>query len=370
MNNRLKNILEALVTSAIVLLILLTLAEDLLVLTGAVWNIRRIFVYTNLVFDLIFTLEFFVRSWNALERRRFPAYFWRENGWVDFLASIPLLIFISGPLFFTMISGSVFLGSGSLIGLLKVVKTVRMARVLRLLRLLKIFRRIRFAESAMVNRHTVRIVTTAAAALIISASAVGMVFTLTGSVGTEEAWYAEHAAAVESLKSDPVPDPDSAVAWGASHPSAMLLKNGEATLYSRYDNDVFGTEFGPSDYRYFESGPYSLWFDARPAGVSQSRINLTILIISLAVVVLLIVTYSPHFAMTVSDPVNVMMRGMTGKSYNLEVRVPERYSRDEVFLLARAYNDEYLPLKERSGHGEHGGALDISMDDISDLLKP
>jgi hypothetical protein len=84
----------------------------------------------------------------------------------------------------------------------------------------------------------------------------------------------------------------------------------------------------------------------------------------------LIVTYGPHFAVSVSDPANVMLRGLSEKSYSLEVRVPDRYSRDEIFLLAKAYNDEYLPLKERSGHVEHNGALDISLEDISDLLKP
>ena len=41
---------------------------------------------------------------------------------------------------------------------------------------------------------------------------------------------------------------------------------------------------------------------------------------------------------------------------------------DDIFRLAAAYNDEYLPLKERSNLEDQGGALDISLDDISDLL--
>ena len=85
-------------------------------------------------------------------------------------------------------------------------------------------------------------------------------------------------------------------------------------------------------------------------------------------VVLLMISYSPHFAITVTDPINVMSRGMVEKSYNLEVAIPELRKSDDVFRLARAYNEEYLPLKERSAGEEEGMALDIKIDDISDLL--
>ena len=38
--------------------------------------------------------------------------------------------------------------------------------------------------------------------------------------------------------------------------------------------------------------------------------------------------------------------------------------------MAAAYNDEYLPLKERNAvEDKEGGALDISLDDIGDLLQ-
>ena len=371
MKKRFISFLETVVTLAIVLVLLQTMAEDILVLSGASWTIRRVFLFTGFGFDLFFTLEFLIRSWNALSRRSFRRYITRENGWVDFAASIPLLVFTSGPAFFSILTGAAFAGSGALIGLLKVVKAVRMARVLRLLRLLKIFKRIRFADSVMVQRHTVRIVTTAASTLIFSVTIIGTVFALTDFTGTENAWMMDQSAAIVSLEERPdwAAGPDNAEVWGKSRPSVMMLKDNDWTLYARNSDDYFAEYFGPGDYAVRQAGSYALWFDLKPSAVSQSKLNLTVFLSTLAVVLLIMVTYSPHFAITISDPVNVMIRGLKEKSYNLEVSIPSEYPDDDIFRLGAAYNDEYLPLKERNNSEDTGGgALDISLDDISDLL--
>ena len=344
-----------------------TLAEDVFIIFGAAWSIRRLFIYTAVAFDLFFTMEFLIRSWDAVLKRSFGRYLIRENGWIDFVASVPLLVFTSGPTFLALLGGAAFAGTGGMIGLLKVVKAVRMARVLRLLRLLKIFRRIRFADSAMVQRHTVRIVTTVAATLIFTVTAVGMAFALIDDTGTEEAWIAEQLSAVQSFASEGISDA-AASTWAASRPSVLLIRKGDRTLYASRDNAYLRRYFGPGDYAVREAGGAFLWFDLRPSAVSQARTNIIVFVSTLVVVILLMVTYSPHFAITVSDPVNVMLRGLKEKSYNLEVRLPPGLENDDIFRLAEAYNDEYLPLKERHAAEDQGGALDISLDDISDLL--
>ena len=170
-------------------------------------------------------------------------------------------------------------------------------------------------------------------------------------------------------KSVPGAGPDNAEVWGKSRPSVMMLKDDDWTLNSRYDDDFLRRYFGPGDYTLRQAGAYSVWFDIRPLAVSQSKLNLTVFLSTLAVVLLIMITYSPHFAITVSDPVNVMVRGLTEKSHNLEVSIPPEYGEDDIFRLAAAYNDEYLPLKERNNlEDQGGGTLDISLDDISDLL--
>jgi len=365
MKRQVNDILETLVTAAIVLVLLQTVTEDILVISNSTWTIRRVFIYSGFVFDLFFTLEFLIRSWNAICRRSLRRYFLLESGWVDFIVSVPLLVLTSGPILLSTIRGTIFAGSGTLIGLLKVVKAVRMARILRLLRLLKIFRRIRFADSVMVQRHTVRIITTAASTLIFSAMIVGTILAVSNSNGVEEAWLVEGEAAALELEEISLNEPSDAEAWGLSEPSVLLLKEGRQTLHAKYDGEYLEDYFGPGDYSIKQAGPYSIWFDLRPTAVSQSRLNITIFAVSLSVVLLLMLTYSPHFALTVSDPINVMMRGLKEKSYNLEVSIQPDYTRDDIFRLATAYNDIFLPQKERS----QSGVLDISIEDIGDILK-
>ncbi len=371
MSIRFRQISETVVTVAIILVLVQTLLDDAMVLAAASWEVRRALLISGFVFDLFFTLEFLIRSWDALTRRAFRRYFFLENGWIDFIASIPLLILTSGPAIIALGSGTVFVGSAALFGLLKVVKAVRMARVLRLLRVLKVFRHLRFTDSRMVQRHTVRIVTTAATTIIFSVTLLGAVFGLFRLRDTEEVWISSQSAALSELERHPdrLEGPDAAADWALSRPSVLLVQDNDWTLYARYTDELFRRDFGPSDYTLKEIGPYRIWFDMRALSVSQSQLNLTIFLVTLAVIVVIMLSYSPHFAITVGDPVNVMLKGLREKSYNLEVSIPEAYRNDDMFRLAAAYNEEYLPLKERDSLENDSPALDISLDDISDLLE-
>ena len=82
----------------------------------------------------------------------------------------------------------------------------------------------------------------------------------------------------------------------------------------------------------------------------------------------LLIYYSPHFALTVTDPIHVMRKGLEDDTYNLEVRVPERYRDDDVYKLADAYNRIYLPMKDRQKGQEEGTSSLLKMDDVKDLF--
>ena len=82
-----------------------------------------------------------------------------------------------------------------------------------------------------------------------------------------------------------------------------------------------------------------------------------------------LVYYSPHFAITVSDPIHVMRRGFEEPSYNLEVRVPDQYIDDDIFKLAKLYNEVYLPMKDRTTAEESKGMVDLQLDDFDDIFE-
>jgi hypothetical protein len=322
-------------------------------------------------FDLFFTVEFLLRSWNAVIKRNFKHYILHENGWVDFAASLPLLIFSSAPVFLSLIDGAVFAGAGTLIGMLKVVKVVRMARILRLLRLVKLFRRIKFANSAMVQRHTIRLITIAASAVIFSVTLIGAVFAFLHMDSLENDWNRSHNAmvAVISGVTDGPERQKTVKILASEYPSLTAVSDNGKVLYSSLTPEN-RENTGPADYLMIKKDSLSFWFDMRPLYVSQSRYNLTIYLTSLILITLLLLLYIPDFAMSVSDPVNIMLKGMKEQSYNLEVKIPGEYSKDEIFILSYAYNREFLPMKERDAVKQgSNGALDISIDDIGDLLE-
>jgi hypothetical protein len=134
-------------------------------------------------------------------------------------------------------------------------------------------------------------------------------------------------------------------------PSLLVVREGGATLYSRHPDAVYEREFVPGDYRYVQAGDLELFFDTRAAARETAAQSLLFQALVLLLLLVLYLLYAPHFARTVTDPLEVMRRGLAEESFNLEVRVPETHGGEEVFRLAREYNERLLPLKDRSRQG-------------------
>lgn len=138
--------------SFIIIMIIVAIIEIFLEDLGRLyaWDIpvRRLLLIIGFLLDLIFTIEFVVRSILSKNENGWLFYFKYEKGWVDFFSSVPLILFNSGPLMIGMLwPGKIvalpFLG---VLNILKVTKILRIARMLRLLRVLKIFKSTRSEE--------------------------------------------------------------------------------------------------------------------------------------------------------------------------------------------------------------------------------
>jgi hypothetical protein len=140
------------------------------------------------------------------------------------------------------------------------------------------------------------------------------------------------------------------------------------TRFSRHDNAYYEEFFGPGDYGYLRSGEVGVFFDLRPLNAEEARQNIAYFAIIVILVLFVLLIYSPHFALTVTDPIHVMERGFSERGHNLEVRIPERYADDDIFRLARLYNRVYLPMKDRAGVEDDGGLTDLSLDDVQDMM--
>jgi hypothetical protein len=370
--SRTRAYLENIVIIAIVLVLIQTFLEDFAVLATWPWSVRRVLLFSGFAFDLFFTVEFLTRLYFSFVNRRTGIYFWYERGWIDLLASIPLLLLNSGPAVLAYWSGSAtIVGFAGILNVLKVVKAIRIARILRLLRVLKIFARIRNTDSVMAQRHVAKISTVAVAVLVTSVLVFTLLFTLVGAPSLETVYQDRTLSVLDRAEKYDLQDPTERTEFAeiaGTEESVLMVEVGSRVIYTRFDNATYAAEFGPTDYAYGEVDAARIFFDLRPINQEQSRTNLLYFGIIIFIVVAFLLYYSPHFALTVSDPIHIMRRGMNEKGYNLEVRIPPLYRDDEVYRLSKLYNEVYLPLKDRSTTGDDSEVLDLKMDDIKDLL--
>mgnify|MGYP006273005725 CR=1 FL=1 len=371
--SRVAHVLEGVVIVAIILVLIHTFLQDLATMLGWTWDTRRVLLIIGFGFDLFFTVEFLVRLYYAILDRAAGRYFWRERGWIDFLASIPLLLLNSGPAMLALaVGGGTVVGMGGMMNVLKVVKAIRIARILRLLRVLKVFTTIKNTDSPMAQRHMANITTLSVSVIVLSIVAYVAVASAAGFPGLESQVQSENIRATSFIDARNLTEEDNERLlrdYAASKPSILLVTESGETRYSRHDNEYYDTYFGPGDYGYLRSGEVGVFFDVRTLNAEEARQNIAYFAVIVILVLFVLLFYSPHFALTVSDPIHVMERGFSERGHNLEVRIPERYQGDEVFRLASLYNSVYLPLKDRMGGEEDAAGLtDLSVDDVQDLL--
>ncbi|MBB6478404.1 ion transporter [Spirochaeta isovalerica] len=362
-----KKFLENLVMIAITLVILFTFVEDLAAYLMWDWNIRKILLFTGFGFDLFFTLEFLIRYTASIAKGDTVEYLVHRRGWVDFIASVPLLLFNSGPSVYFLLSGAAFAGGAGVLNILKVVKAVRVARILRMLRVLKIFRSIKSVDSLMTQRHMTRIIST----VVVSIIAV-MFF---GSLLFSEGLISSPAVEARNDIRDRVVDQiDSSIQEGNSlsqilntRNDILLVKSEGKSVFSRFTDKQYDVNFGPGDYQYVYRNKTEVFFDLRYSNAEEALPGMLLLLTIVFTVVILMLFYSPHFAMTISDPVFVMLKGMREKNYNLEVDIPGRYRNDDIFRLSAEYNDRFLTLKARGDEEDSEGDSVLKMEDLGDL---
>jgi hypothetical protein len=372
-SSRLRENLENLVIVAIILVLFQTFLEDLAVVLRWSAGIREILTITGFAFDLFFTIEFLVRLYDAFRYRSMGEYMVHGRGWLDFLASIPLLLLNSGPALLALAAGNTMVvGMGGMLNVLKVVKAIRIARILRLLRLLKIFRRIKNTDSVMAQRHVAKISTVTVSVMIFTILVVTMGASFLPTPSLDEQVTRSHLAGFRYILEENLAAPENQGElenYAEASPSLLLVKDRGQVRYSRHDNRTYRQEFLLGDYGYLQREGVEVFVDLRGLNQDSSRSNLIYFLVIVAIILALLFYYSPHFALTVSDPIHIMRRGFSEKGYNLAIRIPKRFEDDDVYRLAKLYNEIYLPLKDRNSDETESSVVHLDMDDVKKMFQ-
>ncbi len=372
--NKKSGFIETFILTAILFVIVQTFLEEFAVLDNWSVKVRNILVFTGLFFDLLFSIEFLVRQFVAIKRKNGMEYFLRGRGWIDMLSSIPLLLLNSGPhvLFLLASAGNdnLMVSGLSVTNLMKVVKAVRVTRVLRFIRMIKLFGKIHNAESKMAQRHIAKIATMSVITIIVVLMTAGII---KKSVILEPRVIknGDYRKIILKLRQNALPGNDFAKVM-ATHLSttrddfiALYDKDGQR-WFGRYSAQEFQDNFTFEDAYSLNIGGYDVKISLKDSRRHESWNNIMFLVLVVTVVLVFMLFYTKHFAQNISDIVHIMSKGMADPDYNLQIKINDKYKDDEIFELAKLYNEKWLVLKDqhKPKKAEDESLPEISLDDF------
>jgi len=280
-------------------------------------------------------------------------YIAREGGIIDFFASLPLLVFSSGPLLFmTYLSegtgftlpvvGSLGLMAVGNLRFLKIVKTIRIIRIFRFIRAMKLFGKVK-------TRYLMTPKYVAAPIIIVIAISVtalfGFSFLENGKVIQPKADEVSRILSTFVAMEDDA-DADFNLLF-ADAGSLLMVQSDGNTIYRNIDRGMFKEQYLNDDYYNVEVGPYVLYLDNKDVKRTHALINMMVFGIIIAFIIIMTTLYRRYFNRHIASPVNVMYKGFNTIDYSTPVRIQENRKDFEMYQLAEQYNKKWLPIKRR-----------------------
>jgi len=384
---------ENFIIVAIIFALVITVLDEFATVFDFSLNARQWILVLSFATDLLFTIEFAARAIVTKQHGAFRHYMVHQRGWIDLMSSVPLLLISSGPEVYFMLFPADASGAGlGFMSSIKIVKAVRVSRILRLLRLLKIMGKIHNTDSQMANRHVAMMSTIATMAFIIVYSFMAF----TGLLGfheiesQHEAFYRQLANNIqeiaakhkgsESEKAEHAKDylSNLMVNVDSKQSSLAQLYYKGSLLISNYNQAYLETHFkfdataeaknkfhGDQHIHMLEVKDVIVFISTWPVAKEKARVNIMVFFGICAIILSFMFIYSRHFVQNVTDVVHIMQKGINDPGFNLEVSVKKDFEHDEIFELAKSYNEKLLPekMKHQASESETstGG---LSMDDF------
>jgi hypothetical protein len=281
---------RAIVDILIVLSVAATLIEEASVVTGAPWVARSATQVACVVLDLFFVLEFALRLGRAAVDRRTGAWFRKDSGWIDFLAAVFPLVFISGPFLVDWLVG---LSTTSLIAAMGNFRLLRGLGLLRLFRLLRLFDADSPAKET--GRAALR-----AGSFALCASLLVLVGAEAASIlglwpDAHEALQRKRLVTAAALSAAPGADAAEEIAFVDS--DLLLVRSRGTVIFTRYSAEEFRRRFGPDEIGYLRAdGDLEAFFSLSDELRAQAAATLAAGVCAIAVLASIALAFSSRKA--------------------------------------------------------------------------
>ncbi|MDR1317726.1 MAG: hypothetical protein LBK13_12720 [Spirochaetales bacterium] len=274
-----RNARQICATAVVVLALAEIFCGDFADFSGLPLGIRRVILCAGFGFDLLFTVWFLVGLYTASLNRKTRRFLGAEGGWMDFLGSVPLLVFFSGPAMFSLAAGSV-----PLLPLL-----ARITRNLRFLRFLKIFRTGFFPVTGRAGKNGaaffVCVLVLAWAFLVPLISRPGVL---------EKRILEDYFSTALRLSREPPGGENMAAEYGSADAGLLVIRQEAAVLYSRYDPSYYKRYYSPSDYLWIESRNMDFYFSLKPLLAEEAGLRMSCFCVLAALCVAFFFYYEYH----------------------------------------------------------------------------
>jgi hypothetical protein len=304
--------------------------------------IKKYVYAAGLFFDFMFTIEFLARLSIAGNRGGIFDYLTHEGGVIDFLSSIPILLFFSGPLVWKLFfgeDGGIFIILGSFT-FFKAVRIAQIVKPLRFMRILKIFGKMK--NNNVMTPHFIK----KGAILIVSivvASLVGFSFVEGGSL------FQSRSRVTRTLLKNYVENTE-------SHNFNDFLRGSETVLFIKKDNEIvyrnisslfFKNNFYYDDYFRTSVKDYEIYLNVKDVNKATSIIYMLSFAIIAGTLTAISTLYRRYFNKHLVSVIKVMLKGFTSANYLTPVRLNRNKGDFEIYKVAHQYNKKWLPLKRK-----------------------
>lgn len=366
-----KGSFELFVFISVILSILFVIAGEYAVYTGWSVRTRNAFLWTGLFFDLVFSVEFLLRSMPAAKDGKFILYIKHETGWIDFLTSIPLLVLYSAPLLYITLNTEGARGTVFFTEMINVTLVAHLPLVMRCLRVMKLFRVIRIYNSEMTRHHAytagLTAVFTAGAVIILWAGIAG--FSDRDDQKSRATDYFKMLVELESIATlNNLDFREACENFLISDHRIINIEYTGGKFYERLSNAEFRKYYNSGDYIKVPGRLSTLTVSIKDIKSKNAVNNIKYILIILLLAASFMFFYSRHFTFTVSDIAGALNAGFRKRDYNLMIKIRDEYKDEELYRLAGFYNEAYLPAKLRKRDmAKEGSGTPLTINTVKDF---